>query len=266
MARSTPYAGAPVPDFFDERTITADWWATSSKFDSVLAQQGGESSAALTTAEQAEVKAAQALALAALIEEPVHVGPNPPTNGEALWVKTDEDAPPTPVSVSSEDITDATDVGRAVLTAPLSADARNALAIYTGTRALLDAGTDTAERTWDAKELSEYVTSKAGSGVGVVVDARPWMVAPHSWLTATKLAFNGPSVTMTVSGRAEAATPIPGGAVIGTVPAQYRPLVEVFQLGQNVGGEGMRFMTNGDIASVSIGAGQYFRVSATWTR
>ena len=162
MARTTPGTGIPVPESPDPRTITADLWASFSKVGQLITQTSGESSAALVTAEQAETAASQALARALAIEEPVHVGPDEPTDGEALWVDTDEDAPPTPVSVSSEDITDATDVGRAVLTAPLSVDARNALSIFTGTRALLDEGTDTAERTWDAKELSEYVTSKAG--------------------------------------------------------------------------------------------------------
>lgn len=166
MARTTPGTGIPVPESPDPRTITADLWASFSKVGQLITQTSGESSAALVTAEQAETAAAQALARALLIEDPIHVGPSEPTEGEELWVDTDEDAPPTPVSVSSEDITDATDVGRAVLTAPLSLDARNSLSIFTGSRALLDAGTDTAERTWDAKELHEYVTETAAAAGG----------------------------------------------------------------------------------------------------
>ena len=160
----TPSLGLPYPEVTDAPLIASrDLRALAQKMDSEGAQIRGESVSALTAAQAAEALAAQALARALAIEEPVHVGPNAPTDGEALWVDTDEDAPPAPVSVSSEDITDATDVGRAVLTAPLSVDARNALAIYTGTRALLDAGTDTAERTWDAKELHEYVTDTAAA-------------------------------------------------------------------------------------------------------
>lgn len=166
MARTTPGTGIPVPESPDPRTITADLWASFSKVGQLITQTSGESSAALVTAEQAETAAAQALARALLIEDPIHVGPSEPTEGEELWVDTDEDAPPTPVSVSSEDITDATEVGRNVLTAPLSVDARNALSIFTGSRALLDAGTDTEERTWDAKELHEYVTETAAEAGG----------------------------------------------------------------------------------------------------
>ena len=163
MARTTPGTGIPVPESPDPRTITADLWASFSKVGQLITQTSGESSAALVTAEQAETAAAQALARALLIEDPIHVGPNPPTEGEELWVDTDEDAPPTPVSVASEDITDATDVGRNVLTAPLTADGRRALNIWDGTRAHLDEGTDTAERTWEAKDLAEFVAARAGA-------------------------------------------------------------------------------------------------------
>ena len=162
MARTTPGTGIPVPESPDPRTITADLWASFSKVGQLITQTSGESTSALTVAQAAEALAAQALARADAIEDPIHVGPSEPTNGEELWVDTDEDAPPTPVSVSSEDITDATTVGRNVLTAPLAADGRRALNIWDGTRAHLDEGTDTAERTWEAKTLAEFVASKAG--------------------------------------------------------------------------------------------------------
>lgn len=191
MARSTPGTGIPVPVSSDPRTITADLWASFSKVGTLITQTSGESAGALTAAQAAQTAAAQALARALAIEEPIHVGPNPPTDGEALWVDTDEDAHPTPVS--SDDITDASDVGRAVLTAPLSANARNALAIYTGTRALLDAGTDTAERTWDAKELSEYVTETAENAGGA-----------SSWADLTDKPTSFPSTIPDVYGLADA--------------------------------------------------------------
>ena len=167
MARTTPGTGIPVPESPDPRTITADLWASFSKVGQLITQTSGESSAALVTAEQAKTAAAQALARALLIEDPIHVGPSEPTNGEELWVDTDDDSSGgTGGEVTAADITDASTVGRAVLTAPLSVDARNALSIFTGTRALLDAGTDTAERTWDAKELHEYVTDTAAATGG----------------------------------------------------------------------------------------------------
>ena len=166
MARTTPGTGIPVPESPDPRTITADLWASFSKVGQLITQTSGESSAALVTAEQAETAAAQALARALLIEDPIHVGPSAPTEGEDLWVDTDEEPPPTPVSVASEDITDATDVGRNVLTAPLTADGRRALNIWDGTRAHLDAGTDTAERTWEAKDLAEFVTDTVAAAGG----------------------------------------------------------------------------------------------------
>ena len=163
----TPALSLPYPQVTDAPLIASrDLRALAQKMDSEGAQIRGESSAALTAGQAAEALAAQALARALAIEDPIHVGPNPPTEGEELWVDTDEDAPPTPVSVASEDITDATDVGRNVLTAPLAVNARNALDIWTGTRALLDAGTDEAERTWDAKELHEYVTETAAAAGG----------------------------------------------------------------------------------------------------
>lgn len=173
MARTTPGTGIPVPESPDPRTITADLWASFSKVGTLITQTSGESAAALVTAEQAETAAAQALARALLIEDPIHVGPSEPTEGEDLWVDTGDDSAGS--GVSSVDITDASTVGRAVLTAPLSVDARNALAIYTGTRALLDAGTDTAERTWDAKELHEYVAAQLAE---IAYDSGPRDITP----------------------------------------------------------------------------------------
>lgn len=102
--------------------------------------------------------------------------------------------------------------------------------------------------------------------VAEVVDARPWMIAPHTWISATKVATAGPAVTMTISARAEVGTAIPAGTVIGTVPADYRPRIDVYALGQSIGGEGMLFRANGDIVSPAIAAGSYFKVSAGWTR
>lgn len=99
MARSTPGTGIPVPESPDPRTITADLWASFSKVGQLITQTSGESSAALVTAEQAKTAAAQALARALLIEDPIHVGPTPPTNGEALWVDTSMiDPEPDPVN------------------------------------------------------------------------------------------------------------------------------------------------------------------------
>ena len=167
----TPALSLPYPQVTDAPLIASrDLRALAQKMDSEGAQIRGESSAALTAGQAAEALAAQALARANAIEDPIHVGPDEPTGGEELWVDTDEDAPLPSVSVSSEDITDATAVGRAVLTAPLSVNARNALSIFTGTRALLDAGTDTAERTWDAKELHEYVTDTVEADVTGLAD------------------------------------------------------------------------------------------------
>lgn len=163
----TPALSLPYPQVTDAPLIASrDLRALAQKMDSEGAQIRGESSAALTAGQAAEALAAQALARANAIEDPIHVGPSAPTEGEELWVDTDEDAPPAPVSVASEDITDATTVGRNVLTAPLTADGRRALNIWDGTRAHLDEGTDTSERTWEAKDLAEFVASKVENAAG----------------------------------------------------------------------------------------------------
>lgn len=163
----TPALSLPYPQVTDAPLIASrDLRALAQKMDSEGAQIRGESSAALTAGQAAEALAAQALARADAIEDPIHVGPDEPTGGEELWVDTDAVAPDPGGEVTAADITDATTVGRAVLTAPLSVNARNALSIFTGTRALLDAGTDTAERTWGAKELHEYVTDTAAAAGG----------------------------------------------------------------------------------------------------
>lgn len=166
MAGTTASQGIPYAERPDPFELTADLKGSFNKIDSVFAQTRGESTMALSQSEQALVEALRAVQRAELIEDPIHVGPTEPTDGERLWVDTDEDAPPSGGGeVTSEDITDATDLGRTLLTSQWSTDARNALSIFTGTRALLDAGTDTAERTWDAKELHEYVTETAeGAG------------------------------------------------------------------------------------------------------
>ena len=159
----TPSLGLPYPQVTDAPLIASrDLRALAQKMDSEGAQIRGESTSALTAAQAAEALAAQALARADAIEDPIHVGPSEPTGGEELWVDTDEDAPDLGGEVTSNDITDATEVGRNVLTAPLTADGRRALNIWDGTRAHLDEGTDTAERTWEAKTLAEFVASKAG--------------------------------------------------------------------------------------------------------
>ena len=159
----TPSLGLPYPQVTDAPLIASrDLRALAQKMDSEGAQIRGESTSALTAAQAAEALAAQALARADAIEDPIHVGPDEPTGGEELWVDTDEDAPDLGGEVTSNDITDATEVGRNVLTAPLAADGRRALNIWDGTRAHLDEGTDTAERTWEAKTLAEFVASKAG--------------------------------------------------------------------------------------------------------
>ena len=82
--------------------------------------------------------------------------------------------------VTSDDITDATEVGRNVLTAPLTADGRRALNIWDGTRAHLDEGTDTAERTWEAKALAEFVASKAGASSWADLTDKPAAFPPAS--------------------------------------------------------------------------------------
>lgn len=114
------------------------------------------------------------------------------------------------------------------------------------------------------RPLAALATPKAS-----VIDARPWMISPHKWLSATRIAVNSSSVTMTISGRADQATAIPSGTVIGNIPAEYRPLVDVYAQGQNLGptgtSEGMKFMPNGDISCPSVTEDAYFKVSATWT-
>lgn len=161
----TPSLSLPYPQVTDTPLIASrDLRNLALKMDSEGAQIKGESSAALTAAEAAETTADAALAHAARVEFPIEYGTTPPADEEKLWV--DEDATSTADPITAADITDATPVGRNVLTAPLAVDARNALAIFTGTRALLDAGTDTAERTWDAKELHEYVADQVAAGGG----------------------------------------------------------------------------------------------------
>lgn len=162
----TPALRLPYPQVTDAPLIASrDLRALAQKMDSEGAQIRGESTSALTAAQAAEALAAQAMARAEKVEFPIESGTTPPEDEDKLWV--DEGASGGEgTQVSAADITDATAVGRNILTAPLTVNARNALDIWTGTRALLDAGTDTAERTWDAKELHEYVTETAASAGG----------------------------------------------------------------------------------------------------
>lgn len=185
MAGTTPSQGIPYAERPDPFELTADLRGSFNKIDSVFAQTRGESAAALTTGQAAEALAEQALSRAQSIEEPIHIGPAEPTNGEELWVDTDADNGEG-AQVSAADISDATAVGRNVLTAPLAINARNALDIWTGTRALLDAGTDTAERTWDAAELAGYVTDQVAAGGGAASPARS---------STTQIACIGDSLT-----------------------------------------------------------------------
>lgn len=181
MAGTTPSQGIPYAERPDPFELTADLRGSFNKIDSVFAQTRGESTAALTAAQVAEVKAAQALLRALAIEDPVHVGPEAPADGSTLWVDTDEEPTPAPVGdVFSADIVDASAVGRNVLTAPLTEDARRALNIWDGTRAHLDEGTDTAERTWEAKDLAEFVAAKAGASSWDDVTDKPTVFPPAS--------------------------------------------------------------------------------------
>lgn len=73
---------------------------------------------------------------------------------------------------TAANISDATAVGRSVLTAADAAAARtaigagtsNAAATAAGTRAQLDAGTDTEVRAWSAKDIAEYVAAEIAAG------------------------------------------------------------------------------------------------------
>lgn len=178
----TPAVALPYPQVTDTPQMASrDLRDLALKADSVFAQVKGESATALTTAQDAETTADAAMAHAARVEFPIESGTTPPADEDKLWV--DEGATSTASPVTAADITDATSVGRNVLTAPLAADARNALAIFTGTRALLDEGTDTAERTWDAKELHDYVAAN------VTEPTTGWRNITHPALTAGKVQF-----------------------------------------------------------------------------
>lgn len=85
----TPALSLPYPEVTDAPLIASrDLRALAQKMDSAGAQIRGESEAALTAGQAAEALAAQALARATAIDDPIHVGPTPPTNGAALWVDT----------------------------------------------------------------------------------------------------------------------------------------------------------------------------------
>lgn len=73
--------------------------------------------------------------------------------------------------VTAEDITDATPVGREVLTASSWAAARNAVGIFTGDRALLEEGTSTDLRVWTAADLAAHITES--TAVVVAEDLAP---------------------------------------------------------------------------------------------
>lgn len=105
MAGTTPSQGIPYADRPDAFQLTADLKGSFNKIDSVFAQTRGESTAALTAATAAEVAAGQAVSRVNLIEEPIHVGPSAPTDGEELWVDTEAASPPAGGG-SWDDITD----------------------------------------------------------------------------------------------------------------------------------------------------------------
>lgn len=110
MARTTPGTDIPVPDSSDPRTITADLWASFSKVGTLITQTSGESSAALTTSESAEAKAAQAVAIAAAIEDPIQVGGDKPAPGtKKLWVDESDNPDPTPVGVAWDGVAEKPD-------------------------------------------------------------------------------------------------------------------------------------------------------------
>lgn len=178
----TPALDLPYPEVSDAPLIASrDLRALAQKMDSAGSQIRGDASAALTASEVARLLAAQALTRAELIEDPVHIGPEAPTDGETLWVDTDEEPTPAPVGdVFSTDIVDSSEVGRNVLTAPLTADGRRALNIWDGTRAHLDEGTDTAERTWEAKDLAEFVAARAGAAAWDDLTGKPAEFPPEA--------------------------------------------------------------------------------------
>ena len=81
------------PERPDPFHLTADLGVAFDTIDMVFAQTRGEASAALLESASAKDVANLAAARASAIEDPIHVGPSEPTDGEVLWVDTDEDAP-----------------------------------------------------------------------------------------------------------------------------------------------------------------------------
>lgn len=99
-----------------------------------------------------------------------------------------------------------------------------------------------------------------------VIDARPWFdTALGFFVSDTKLVVSpGGAVQLTISGRADQTSGIPSGAVIGTIPAAYRPRVPAWAMGQAVVGEGMKADPSGSIISPSITTGAYFKATLNW--
>lgn len=96
----TPGVQLPYPERTDTPKIaTRDLRDLALKTDSVLVQTKAEAAEALGTAQDAETTAGQAMTAVQRIEDPVYVGPEPPTAGQDLWVDTNQEPTPMPVAL-----------------------------------------------------------------------------------------------------------------------------------------------------------------------
>lgn len=86
-----------------------------------------------------------------------------------------------------------------------------------------------------------------------------WLTVPVNYRSG--LAVSGRTVQLTLNGQAGASG---FTGKIGTIPAQYRPKVEAYEMGQSIGGSGVHVLTNGDVVAPTVAGGAYFKATLVW--
>lgn len=95
------------------------------------------------------------------------------------------------------------------------------------------------------------------------VDARTWITADIAMAPPTAFAIRDGVCILTLNGRV-GATAITAEQIVGAIPAEYRPVTEVYGMGQAIGGGGAKAFPNGNIVFPAINAGAYLKVTLSW--
>lgn len=111
----------------------------------------------------------------------------------------------------------------------------------------------------NAVDLARYIPGLGVTDVAKPIKIDSWFTVPLNYRSG--LVASGNTVQLTLNGQAGASG---FTGKIGTIPAEYRPKVEAYEMGQSIGGSGVHVLTNGDVVAPTVAGGAYFKATLVW--